>query len=309
MSGRVRGMSGVGVRVALSGGPRRWPLGQNPPAKTTHSLTNPRPAARGGDARLTTGRLWAFMGDSVWVQANRAAKLVKRSRSGIDDARAKGVIKTKISRGRSFCWFPDVLDWAMYSCVACGARGAASSTKQKRCRNCARLNRYGPDVECTGCGGSRPNRYGAQNYKHNGVCQKCSAKTAKTQPNWSDEVPLEWRVSIRKRMSGWNRVAKKAGAATTSPNEAFGVLAAQGFRCFYTGWVLTEANASPDHAVPHSAGGSYGVDNMVWCSWEVNMAKSTMSPKRYIQVCRAVARIHRQATSLPGFAAGKRAGV
>ena len=64
---------------------------------------------------------------------------------------------------------------------------------------------------------------------------------------------------------------------------------AQGGRCAYTGRQLTPGvNASVDHVLPRSRGGSDELDNLVWTCAAVNRAKTDMTPAEFRALCAEV---------------------
>lgn len=65
----------------------------------------------------------------------------------------------------------------------------------------------------------------------------------------------------------------------------------QNGRCFYTGDILTHGiNSSIDHIVPKSSNEEnvYTIDNLVWCTREVNLAKRHTSLENFITLCKKV---------------------
>lgn len=68
---------------------------------------------------------------------------------------------------------------------------------------------------------------------------------------------------------------------------------AQGGRCAYTGRQLTPGvNASVDHVLPRSRGGSDELDNLVWTCAEVNRAKTDLTPEAFRALCAEVLAYH-----------------
>jgi hypothetical protein len=68
-------------------------------------------------------------------------------------------------------------------------------------------------------------------------------------------------------------------------------LAAQDFRCYYTGVALVPGvNASLDHRVPRSRGGDPAdADNTVWCDRLINAFKNDLTEAEFVERCRMVA--------------------
>jgi hypothetical protein len=68
-------------------------------------------------------------------------------------------------------------------------------------------------------------------------------------------------------------------------------LVRQNYKCALTGRDLTPANASIDHIVPLSRGGSHAPDNIQILHRDVNAAKGTMMHEEFIALCREVASV------------------
>ena len=64
----------------------------------------------------------------------------------------------------------------------------------------------------------------------------------------------------------------------------------QDYRCALTGRRLTPDVASLDHIVPVRDGGEHRIENTQALHKDVNRAKSTMSLKEFVQLCREVVR-------------------
>lgn len=79
-----------------------------------------------------------------------------------------------------------------------------------------------------------------------------------------------------------------------SPNrwtELRDMLASQENRCAYSGEELTlGGNASIDHKIPRSRGGSdiRDIDNLQWVDWKMNRAKTDMTHDEFVSMCRLV---------------------
>ena len=66
----------------------------------------------------------------------------------------------------------------------------------------------------------------------------------------------------------------------------------QNGKCFYTGDKLIHGiNSSIDHIIPKSSKHKkvYTLDNLVWCTREVNLAKRHTSLKDFISLCKKIA--------------------
>ena len=75
-------------------------------------------------------------------------------------------------------------------------------------------------------------------------------------------------------------------------------LIAQGYRCALSGTAIVPGvNASLDHILPTSQFPERAADlsNVQWVSTEVNYAKRTMTPERFVEMCAAVVAHNRRA--------------
>lgn len=62
-------------------------------------------------------------------------------------------------------------------------------------------------------------------------------------------------------------------------------------RCFYTGIPLVPGiNASLDHQIPRSKGGTNDISNLKWVDLKINVLKSTMTHKEFIKFCKLIAK-------------------
>lgn len=73
--------------------------------------------------------------------------------------------------------------------------------------------------------------------------------------------------------------------------ELYGLLERQGFCCAGTGLPL-KSNCELDHIIPLDDGGTSSIENLQWMNKEINRMKGTMSMKRFVAICRRVARHH-----------------
>ena len=62
----------------------------------------------------------------------------------------------------------------------------------------------------------------------------------------------------------------------------------QGYRCALSGEKLTPSNATLDHRIPVSDGGSSELDNLQWLHVDVNRMKGSLDQERFIQICKRV---------------------
>lgn len=66
-------------------------------------------------------------------------------------------------------------------------------------------------------------------------------------------------------------------------------LEAQNFKCAYTGEAIVPGiNASIDHIVPASRGGSDGPENLQWVSKVINLMKTSMTHDEFIAMCKRI---------------------
>lgn len=84
----------------------------------------------------------------------------------------------------------------------------------------------------------------------------------------------------KKRWSAWRRrdIIRKYAEQFSS----------QSGRCHYCSVALTELNASPDHKLPKSRGGTDEPTNIVLSCWICNRAKNNMTDIEYIQWLRFI---------------------
>jgi len=66
----------------------------------------------------------------------------------------------------------------------------------------------------------------------------------------------------------------------------------QQHKCALTGRVLTPENASLDHVVPVSRGGSHDVENVQLVIKMANDMKGTLTMEEFISICTDVAKHH-----------------
>lgn len=88
----------------------------------------------------------------------------------------------------------------------------------------------------------------------------------------------------------WFRgVARQTLGDITQGDSIKAIFMAQGGRCAYTGEVLVPGvNASLDHKVPKSLGGSNDVGNLQWVTKDVNTAKWGRTSEQFLDLCRKV---------------------
>ncbi len=83
---------------------------------------------------------------------------------------------------------------------------------------------------------------------------------------------------------------KSRGAAMLANAQLLEILwDSQSGRCALTGETLTPGvNASLDHRVPQSQGGSHEISNLQWVTFAVNMAKHALCEDEFLALCRRV---------------------
>lgn len=91
------------------------------------------------------------------------------------------------------------------------------------------------------------------------------------------------------------------GTAKRAP-ELRALLEAQDYKCPYTGRNLEIGrNATIDHKVPRSRGGTDDIGNLQWVDWQVNKAKTDMTHDEFITLCRLVADRAANSVTTPNF--------
>jgi len=63
----------------------------------------------------------------------------------------------------------------------------------------------------------------------------------------------------------------------------------QEYKCVYTGIVLIPGrNASLDHILPISRGGTHEIENLQWVDIQINRMKTDMTHQEFIQMCHKI---------------------
>ena len=62
----------------------------------------------------------------------------------------------------------------------------------------------------------------------------------------------------------------------------------QNYRCALTGALLTPENATPDHIVPVTKGGSHSIENIQIVTEEANRAKGELTMEEFRSLCARV---------------------
>ncbi len=148
-----------------------------------------------------------------------------------------------------------------------------------RCRRCSCAQAVLGRTLCVPCSGKvriavRTRR---ESNRKSGVCLTCGGDRSDA------TLCLDCRIKIIA-----NARLKKAVASGTwlILKEK---LVAQGFRCAYSGEpIVPGINASIDHIVPSSRGGSPEAHNLQWVSKIVNLMKTSMTHDEFIAMCKRI---------------------
>jgi hypothetical protein len=92
---------------------------------------------------------------------------------------------------------------------------------------------------------------------------------------------------------GDNRPQKIDKSNVATARQLKEILERQEYRCALSGVKLEPQDASLDHIVPVSKGGSNSADNLQFLHKDVNRAKFTMSQQDFIKMCARVAEYSR----------------
>jgi 5-methylcytosine-specific restriction endonuclease McrA len=107
----------------------------------------------------------------------------------------------------------------------------------------------------------------------NGLCTHCSNPA--TIGNYCERHWFGARASETARGTSGDAIRK--------------LLINQNYTCPYSGDMLIPGkNASLDHKIPKSRGGTHTVANLQWITLVVNRAKSDLSDAEFIEMCRKV---------------------
>lgn len=79
------------------------------------------------------------------------------------------------------------------------------------------------------------------------------------------------------------------GAITVNSTQILSLIRRQKSRCALTGRVLSPSDASLDHIIPISRGGTHSIENGQVVHRDVNRCKGTLSNDEFIAICREVA--------------------
>lgn len=183
-------------------------------------------------------------------------------------------------------------------CIKCAKDAARRSTirtsslralwknGEKVCSSCGKHNEDYKDFKnCKSC------RTYSKNYREsnlertterkikNGICRCCS------------------KPSIKKRCkSCWTKdLLRKHGINVNLWEVFWKKLEDQKFTCFYTGIeIFPEINASLDHIIPKSKGGTNDLNNLVWCDRKINSFKNDNDYESLIKICSLILENHQQ---------------
>ena len=124
------------------------------------------------------------------------------------------------------------------------------------------------------CGTSYAKKKKLEN-KKNGTCYECGDKRLPNTNYCSKHFYKNTSKHALRTVKYWKELKKK--------------FEEQNARCFYTGDVLIHGiNSSIDHIVPKSSNKEnvYAINNLVWCTREVNLAKRHTSLENFIALCK-----------------------
>lgn len=146
-----------------------------------------------------------------------------------------------------------------------------------------------------------------------GFCQDCGnpATQGRAKCDFHNQASNEWRaaLSANRKAAGhcvtcgnpdggraskcdrcWFRgVARQTLGSTAQGDAIRAIFLGQNGRCVYTGEVLVPGvNASLDHKIPKSLGGSNDVGNLQWVTKEVNTAKWDRTEDQFLELCRKI---------------------
>jgi 5-methylcytosine-specific restriction endonuclease McrA len=112
----------------------------------------------------------------------------------------------------------------------------------------------------------------------NGVCMSCGRDELSVRTN--EKICLScWFKHTAKNRTG----TKKNGALLRTLFEE------QQGKCAYTGEVLTPGfNASLDHKIPTSRGGTHARENLQWVTVRINSMKADLTHDEFIALCRQI---------------------
>jgi hypothetical protein len=163
-------------------------------------------------------------------------------------------------------------------CTALARSAARRLYRQRRsqglCGLCGGTVEAGRGATCAGC--SDKQRAQRRRATEDGRCLKCF-----TRPKLPDHQQCE---------SCWfKRQAHKHLGSTTRSSDLRSIWLRQKGLCALSGERLVPGlNASVDHVVPRSLGGTDEASNLRWVETTVNQARSNMSDEAFVAMCRRV---------------------
>lgn len=135
-----------------------------------------------------------------------------------------------------------------------------------------------------------------KNGQKNGACKQCE-RTRLADLRRRKKLDPEWYC--RGLVASLRHRAKSENVAfNLPPGYLYALWIAQEGLCYYTGKRLdleaqTESKTSPhldfpsiDRLIPSEG---YSIGNLVWCCWEVNRAKNSLTDDQFIKMCKIVA--------------------
>lgn len=160
-------------------------------------------------------------------------------------------------------------EWAMSGDLVCNGCGAIlPDATFKRCEKC---RQYHNDHW------NKTNPARLDKKTSIGECAACSAdallRSRYCKKHFLDNSLRKYRISMGDYGKFWDK------------------LEMQGFRCHYTGIeIIPGVNASIDHKVPVSRGGSRtDIANCVWCDRDINAFKNDATDDEFIALCKRIA--------------------
>ena len=159
----------------------------------------------------------------------------------------------------------------------------------------------------------------AREREANGLCVKCGRTNDRPQSNCCNKCTSDSNVNILKRaktlvaqglckrcgglplpnqtrcLPCWaNEFAARHLGSVTYANELLRLLNEQNYKCALTGeHLIPMVNASLDHKIPKSRGGTSELSNLHWVTYDVNFMKRHMTVDEFVRVATLVADLNR----------------
>ncbi len=161
-----------------------------------------------------------------------------------------------------------------------------------RLDNIARYNQRKINGLCVICGKNYAN-------ENRVLCQDCKEKQAIDQKKRRQEkfkfgicqdCPNPFTVNNKYCFSCWVRTLCNAHSIKLEYIDDIIVkFSTQNELCYYTNKLLVPGeNASMEHLIPRSRGGSDEPNNIVWCDKRVNLCKGNMTEIEFIELCKLI---------------------